>query len=91
MSGYLVDTNVISKFVKVPPDANVRLWFEDEGHSGTMGTAHDPSKETRRDGRHGRLPNSSHSHEHDLVVVTRNVKDFTALGVPVLSPWDLGG
>ncbi len=26
--------------------------------------------------------------EHDLTVVTRNVKDFAGLGVAVLNPWD---
>ena len=26
--------------------------------------------------------------EHDLIVVTRNVKDFAGLGVSVLNPWD---
>jgi predicted nucleic acid-binding protein len=26
--------------------------------------------------------------EHDLTVVTRNVKDFAGLGVRVLNPWD---
>jgi predicted nucleic acid-binding protein len=26
--------------------------------------------------------------EHDLTVVTRNLKDFTGLGVMVLNPWD---
>ena len=26
--------------------------------------------------------------EHDLTVVTRNVKDFAGLGVTVFSPWD---
>jgi predicted nucleic acid-binding protein len=26
--------------------------------------------------------------EHDLTVVTRNVKDFAGLGVMVLNPWD---
>jgi predicted nucleic acid-binding protein len=26
--------------------------------------------------------------EHDLTVVTRNVKDFTGLGVAVLNPWE---
>ena len=26
--------------------------------------------------------------EHDLTVVTRNVKDFAGLGVTVLNPWD---
>jgi predicted nucleic acid-binding protein len=27
--------------------------------------------------------------EHDLTVVTRNVKDFSGLGVLVLNPWDI--
>jgi predicted nucleic acid-binding protein len=26
--------------------------------------------------------------EHDLTIVTRNVKDFTGLGVSVLNPWE---
>ena len=28
--------------------------------------------------------------EHDLVIVTRNVKDFTRLGVAILNPWEQG-
>ena len=27
--------------------------------------------------------------EHGLILVTRNVKDFDGLGVPLLNPWDL--
>ncbi len=26
--------------------------------------------------------------EHELIVVTRNVKDFAGLGVPLLNPWE---
>jgi predicted nucleic acid-binding protein len=26
--------------------------------------------------------------EHDLTVVTRNVKDFAGLGITVFNPWD---
>jgi len=26
--------------------------------------------------------------EHNLTLVTRNVKDFAGLGVPILNPWD---
>jgi predicted nucleic acid-binding protein len=26
--------------------------------------------------------------EHDLTLVTRNVKDFAAFGVQILNPWD---
>jgi toxin FitB len=26
--------------------------------------------------------------EHDLTVVTRNVKDFAGLGVALFNPWD---
>jgi predicted nucleic acid-binding protein len=25
---------------------------------------------------------------HDLTIVTRNVKDFAGLGIPVINPWD---
>lgn len=27
--------------------------------------------------------------EHDLAVVTRNVKDFAGLGVAIFNPWEL--
>jgi len=27
--------------------------------------------------------------EHDLTVFTRNIKDFTGIGVAVLNPWDI--
>jgi predicted nucleic acid-binding protein len=27
--------------------------------------------------------------EHDLTVVTRNVKDFVGLGVEVFNPWEM--
>jgi predicted nucleic acid-binding protein len=26
--------------------------------------------------------------EHNLTLVTRNVKDFTGLNVPILNPWE---
>ena len=26
--------------------------------------------------------------EHGLTLVTRNTKDFTGLGAPILNPWD---
>ena len=26
--------------------------------------------------------------EHDLIIVTRNVKDFDGLGVEILNPWE---
>jgi predicted nucleic acid-binding protein len=28
LSGFLIDTNVISEFVKLTPNQNVMLWFE---------------------------------------------------------------
>ena len=28
--------------------------------------------------------------EHDLFLVTRNVKHFTAMGIPMINPWDSG-
>jgi len=27
--------------------------------------------------------------EHDLTVVTRNVKDFAGLGVDIFNPWEM--
>jgi len=27
--------------------------------------------------------------EHELTLVTRNVRDFTAFGVAILNPWEL--
>jgi predicted nucleic acid-binding protein len=27
--------------------------------------------------------------EHDLTLVTRNVKDFAGLGIAILNPWEL--
>ena len=29
--------------------------------------------------------------EHDLTMVTRNVRDFAASGVPLVNPWELPG
>ena len=28
------------------------------------------------------------AHEHELIIVTRNVKDFAGLGVQVFNPWE---
>jgi len=27
--------------------------------------------------------------EHDLTLVTRNVKDFAGLGISIFNPWDI--
>jgi len=29
------------------------------------------------------------AHEHDLTLVTRNVKDFAGLGIAIFNPWEL--
>jgi len=39
-----------------------------------------------RDQDYGRI--AATALEHSLTVVTRNVKDFDSLGVPVLNPWE---
>ncbi len=31
------------------------------------------------------------AHEHDMIVATRNVKDFAPMGVRTLNPWDYRG
>ena len=28
--------------------------------------------------------------EHELIVVTRNVRDFAGLGIPIFNPWQAG-
>jgi predicted nucleic acid-binding protein len=34
------------------------------------------------------IPIAATALEHDLTLVTRNVKDFAGLGVVLLNPWD---
>ena len=29
------------------------------------------------------------AYEHDLTLVTRNVKDFAGLGIAIINPWEL--
>jgi hypothetical protein len=42
----------------------------------------------RNSAQHGGWYDRRTALEHDLAIVTRNVKDFAGLGVAVFNPWD---
>jgi hypothetical protein len=59
-----------------------REWFSPR-HQRPFGTDSQSSRPTRR-----KLSVRTRTAlEHELTVVTRNVKDFAGLGVEVLNPW----
>lgn len=141
MSGFLLDTNVLSEFKRRgQPDPNVRNWLTaadpdllwasvlsfgeirkglERLTPGNRRTAleawleHDLEQwfeerilqvtkaiaeqwgvlSARALDRGTPLPNidgliAATAIEHDLTLVTRNVKDFTGLGVTIFNPWD---
>jgi len=59
-------------------DETLRPWFE-----GRILTVNEPIAE-----RWVSWPDNATALEHDLIVVTRNVRDFEGLGVDVFNPWD---
>ncbi|HEV7668322.1 MAG TPA: hypothetical protein VGS22_07340 [Thermoanaerobaculia bacterium] len=77
---FLLDTNVVSELRKVRPgkaDTNVAAWAE------TIARLHVPNPRPFRDGLI-----AATALVHDMTVVTRNVGDFEATGVPLLNPWE---
>ncbi len=139
MSGFLIDTNVISEFAKPAPSSQVLLWFETADPNSLfasvvtlgeirLGIEDMPLGQRRTDLEHwlleglpgwfgsnllpvskaiadqwGRLTVRAKRNgmalaiidgllaatalEHDLSVVTRNVKDFDGLGISIINPW----
>ncbi len=139
MSGYLVDTNVISEILRRAPDTNVVAWAQRKAKPELFlsvvsigelrkGVSILPSSARRNDLErsiqdqvpfwfHGRvlpvtqaiaerwgeldsrrqlagrplsMPDgliAATALEHDLTLVTRNVKDFEGLGIIMLNPW----
>jgi toxin FitB len=139
VSGFLVDTNVISEFVKPQPDAQVIRWLESADPESLFASVitfgeirlgiEDLAPGKRRADleqwfdqglpqwfedhllpvtkaivdRWGRLTIQAKRRgvtittadglitatalEHDLAIVTRNVKDFAETGATVLNPW----
>ena len=139
MKGYLVDTNVISEFVKTSPSPSVTLWFQnavpdtlfasvmtigeirldienlpagkrrtdleswlETGLPAWFATnllpvtpaiAHRWGKLTIQAKRKGMMLSTADgliaatALEHDLMLVTRNIKDFLDLGLTVVNPW----
>ena len=136
MSGYLLDTNVISELAKAGPDPQVVSFLTEQNdlwlsvivvHELEFGaqTEKDPQyrsrliafyriffdhhtsrilpversvadwgaqlrTEARRAGRVLHLPDAliaGTAAVHNLILATRNVRDFAALGVNVVNPW----
>ncbi len=98
MSGFVIDTNVISEFAKLEPNSNVIDWFD-----------HVPSGKRRSNLEHWlekRLPawfrakfapgNRIHCRsmiaataiKHKLSIVTRNLRDFEGLRIEIVNPWE---
>ena len=74
---YLIDTNVLSELRRKQPDARVMSWMQARlmAHAGRPLPAID-----------GLL--AATALQHDLTLVTRNTKDFSALDVRLINPWD---
>lgn len=140
MKGFLVDTNVISEFIKPQPDPKVVRWFERADPESLfasvvtygeikLGIEALPASQRRAAlehwleqglpewfesnllpvtkaiaGRWGQLTIQAKTKvisitmadgliaataaEHDLTIVTRNVKDFTGTRAAILNPWE---
>jgi predicted nucleic acid-binding protein len=140
VKGFLVDTNVISEFIKPQPDSKVIRWFEDTDPESLfasvvtygeirLGVEDLPASKRRTALEHWLeqgLPEWFESHllpvtkaiadrwgqltiqakkkgisitmadgliaataaEHDLTIVTRNVKDFAGARAATINPWE---
>ena len=80
MTGFLLDTNVPSELKKRTQlqeclDDTLRPWF-----AGRILPITEPIAE--------RMLIAATALEHNLAVVTRNVKDFAGFGVPIFNPWE---
>ena len=140
MSGFLIDTNVVSEFIKPQPDSKVIRWLEaadpeslfasvitfGEIRLGIEDLAPGKRRTDLEQWLDQGLPEWFEDHllpvtkaivdrwgrliiqakrggitittadgliaataiEHDLTLVTRNVKDFAGLGVTIFNPWE---
>ena len=141
MSGFLVDTNVVSEFIRPQPDSRVIRWLEAANPESLfasvvtfgeirLGIEDLPVSKRRaalEEWLEQGLPQWFESHllpvtkaiadrwgqltikakrkgiaittadgliaatalQHDLAIVTRNVKDFSATGVTIVNPWEV--
>jgi predicted nucleic acid-binding protein len=103
MSGFLVDTNVLSEFGKTKqPDANVQRWLERDLREWFKSRLLPVTKtianrwgvlagKSKLQGRALTMADgilAATALEHDLTLVTRNVKDFAGLGLTIFNPWE---
>jgi predicted nucleic acid-binding protein len=141
VSGFLVDTNVVSEFIRPQPDSRVIRWLEAANPESLfasvvtfgeirLGIEDLPVSKRRaalEEWLEQGLPQWFESHllpvtkaiadrwgqltikakrkgiaittadgliaatalQHDLAIVTRNVKDFSATGVTIVNPWEV--
>lgn len=127
MSGFLLDTGVVSELVSPKPDDRVRRWVEETDESLlylsalTLGEIRYGVERLRAGRRRGRLESwlqvdlprrfqdrilpvdgaaakgkpvpvidgllAATALQHNLTLVTRNISDVAATGVPTLNPW----
>ncbi|MDN5749823.1 MAG: hypothetical protein L0H64_15100 [Pseudonocardia sp.] len=83
---YLLDTNVVSEWVRRRPDPSVVRWLdeadEDEVHLSVIVAG--------RVGRSLPVADAPTAAHHGLAIVSRNVSDLGGLGVEVIDPWSGG-
>ncbi len=73
MSPFLLDTNVPSELTRTICDPLIERWLEDADDERLFLSA---------------ILIAATALEHDLTVVTRNVKDFADLGLVIFNPWE---
>ncbi|MCP2319901.1 hypothetical protein APR12_005276 [Nocardia amikacinitolerans] len=75
----------------------LRMWLEDKVLDAFAGRVLDLDLSTARRAAQLHVPNprperdamiAATASEHGMTVVTRNVKDFAPMGVPVIDPWN---
>lgn len=89
MNGYLLDTNVPSEFSRDRPDPRVVTWLKAHAIADRWGELDGQCQLKGRPLNTADGLIAATALEHDLTVVTRNVRHFEDLGVGIFNPWEL--